>query len=156
MDHVVASELVWALSRAGHPTLRFNFRGVGASPGTRGDGRSQQEDARAALSLLRDNIGSPEALVIALSGSEACALHLAEVSPPPLGIGFIHPSALPKKLPRTVDLWALVAEEASSVVSREEVTVVAVAGADATFRKNLPEVGRLAVQWARRHTPRTG
>lgn len=33
MDGPVVSELVWALARRGHPTLRFNFRGVGASTG---------------------------------------------------------------------------------------------------------------------------
>jgi alpha/beta superfamily hydrolase len=34
MDSAVLSELVWTLARAGHPTLRFNYRGVGASRGT--------------------------------------------------------------------------------------------------------------------------
>src|ERR1700682_2555704 len=29
----VVAELAWALTRAGHPTLRFDYRGVGASRG---------------------------------------------------------------------------------------------------------------------------
>lgn len=33
MDSAVLAELVWSLARAGHPTLRFNWRGVGASQG---------------------------------------------------------------------------------------------------------------------------
>lgn len=33
MEGAVPAELVWALSRRGHPTLRFNYRGVGASAG---------------------------------------------------------------------------------------------------------------------------
>ena len=37
MDHVVAAEVAWAAATAGHPTLRFNFRGVGASQGEQGD-----------------------------------------------------------------------------------------------------------------------
>jgi hypothetical protein len=34
MDAPVMAELVWHLARRGHPTLRFNWRGVGASAGT--------------------------------------------------------------------------------------------------------------------------
>ena len=33
MDHAVLAEVCWALTRAGHSTLRFNWRGVGASTG---------------------------------------------------------------------------------------------------------------------------
>jgi len=33
MESTVVAELAWALTRAGHPTFRFNFRGVGASEG---------------------------------------------------------------------------------------------------------------------------
>src|SRR5438045_9499120 len=29
----VIAELAWAITRAGHPTLRFDYRGVGASQG---------------------------------------------------------------------------------------------------------------------------
>lgn len=33
MESPVIAELAWALTRAGHPTLRFNYPGVGASAG---------------------------------------------------------------------------------------------------------------------------
>src|SRR3982074_2839247 len=33
MTSPVVAELAWALTRAGHPTLRFDYRGVGASRG---------------------------------------------------------------------------------------------------------------------------
>jgi uncharacterized protein len=33
MDSPVLAELAWALSQHGHPTLRFNYRGIGASTG---------------------------------------------------------------------------------------------------------------------------
>lgn len=34
MESAVLAELAWALSQQGHPTLRFNYRGVGASTGS--------------------------------------------------------------------------------------------------------------------------
>lgn len=34
MESAPLAELAWALSQRGHPTLRFNYRGVGASTGT--------------------------------------------------------------------------------------------------------------------------
>jgi len=36
MDSTVLAEMTWALTRHGHPTLRFNWRGVGVSTGTSG------------------------------------------------------------------------------------------------------------------------
>ena len=39
---------------AGLPTLRFNFRGVGASEGEYGDGVEEQGDVRAALDFLAE------------------------------------------------------------------------------------------------------
>src|SRR5438105_9939041 len=33
MTATVIAELAWALTRAGHPTLRFDYRGVGGSQG---------------------------------------------------------------------------------------------------------------------------
>ena len=38
----------------GYTTLRFNFRGVGNSQGSYGDGVGEQEDVRAAISYLTD------------------------------------------------------------------------------------------------------
>lgn len=34
MEGPIVAELAWALTRAGHATLRFNYPGIGASPGT--------------------------------------------------------------------------------------------------------------------------
>jgi alpha/beta superfamily hydrolase len=43
-----------ALQLSGHRVLRFNFRGVGASEGTHGQGIGEQDDVRAALDWLDD------------------------------------------------------------------------------------------------------
>jgi hypothetical protein len=40
--------------KLGYTTLRFNFRGVGSSQGSYGDGIGEQEDVRAAIAYLAD------------------------------------------------------------------------------------------------------
>lgn len=51
------NKVVWALARAfqelGAPTIRFNFRGVGASPGTHDGGRGETHDALAVIDYGR-------------------------------------------------------------------------------------------------------
>jgi alpha/beta superfamily hydrolase len=55
------NNVVMAVSRAlhdtGHATLRFNFRGVGASDGNYGNGVGEAEDARAAVAFLIERAG---------------------------------------------------------------------------------------------------
>jgi uncharacterized protein len=51
------NKVVWTLARAfqefGTPTIRFNFRGVGASAGSYDDGRGETEDALAVIAAGR-------------------------------------------------------------------------------------------------------
>jgi hypothetical protein len=47
MTNKVVHMLARALQEAGLPTVRFNFRGVGASAGTHDDGRGEVDDAAA-------------------------------------------------------------------------------------------------------------
>ena len=51
MDSPVLAEVVWSLARQRHPTLRFNWRGVGASAGERSD---RVDDAVADLAAAVD------------------------------------------------------------------------------------------------------
>src|SRR6266478_5402156 len=48
MRSPVVAELAWALTRAGHPTMRFDYRGVGASRGVsrHAAGSTRIEDVR--------------------------------------------------------------------------------------------------------------
>lgn len=81
MDHVLAAEIAWACATSGHPTLRFNFRGVGASQGERGSGEALVDDAQAALAVLEDNVAGSTAqgpvAVIALGAGLEVAVALA-------------------------------------------------------------------------------
>jgi alpha/beta superfamily hydrolase len=81
MDHVLAAQIAWACATSGHPTLRFNFGGVGASQGARGSGDALVDEAQAALTVLEENVaGSPAqgpVAVIAIAGSFEVAAALA-------------------------------------------------------------------------------
>ncbi|MGH7962817.1 MAG: alpha/beta hydrolase [Candidatus Binatia bacterium] len=52
MRNNVVSALAVALQQAGIATLRFNFRGVGRSGGTHGEGEAEVEDVKAAVTYL--------------------------------------------------------------------------------------------------------
>lgn len=52
MHNKVVFRTAEAFQQVGFATLRFNFRGVGASPGTHDDGKGEQDDARAAIDYL--------------------------------------------------------------------------------------------------------
>ena len=52
MSNPVVTTLAEVYQRLGYSTLRFNFRGVGASGGDYGDGAGEQDDVRAAAAYL--------------------------------------------------------------------------------------------------------
>ena len=54
MQNNVVSAVSSAYQKSGFTTLRFNFRGVGGSQGSYGDGIGEQEDVRAAVAWLKD------------------------------------------------------------------------------------------------------
>jgi alpha/beta superfamily hydrolase len=65
-----------AFQHAGFATLRFNFRGVGGSPGKHDDGKGEQEDARAALDYLESLYpGVPLALSGFSFGGGICLMY---------------------------------------------------------------------------------
>lgn len=158
MDHVVGAELAWAVSHAGHPTLRFNYRGVGGSQGQ--PSRSPADwldDARAALELARENTQGAPAVVATIGASDAVALKLAEEETL-AGLVLINPSlARPEDFEGRDTLpWPLaviVAEHDdgqdrgrwSEVLTRHEADFTVVPGASRAYQRNLPLVGKAAV-----------
>ena len=153
MDHVVCAELAWAAARAGRPVLRFNFRGVGASQGARGDAGSRIEDGAGALRLLRENTGAADVALAAVGGSAQTALGLLREHPGIVAVALVSPPPGALAGGAQVPLLCIVGEHepgraalvsaASEAGGRLEV----VPGADARFQRNLPEVGRLALRW---------
>lgn len=77
--------------------LRFNFRGVGESEGTFGDGIAEVADASAALSLLNERTGGVPAAVAGWSFGGAVALRLAAERKELFCCVAIAPSTRPKE-----------------------------------------------------------
>lgn len=93
MDNNVVNAVAQTLQETGHSTLRFNFRGVGASEGSHGGGTDEVEDVRAAISFVREK--SSDSMPVVLSGysfgswvaasalaGEDSVSHLILVAPP--------------------------------------------------------------------------
>ena len=59
MHNKVVYHAMKAFHSLGLPVLRFNFRGVGLSEGTFDDGRGEQDDVRAALDWLENDLKLP-------------------------------------------------------------------------------------------------
>lgn len=153
MDHVVAAEVAWAAATRGFPTLRFNYRGVGASQGARGRGAALEEDAFAARMLLEDNLGADAGSVyaVAIGGSARTALWLMEREEGLAGMCWVSPVEVsPEDVSRVrVPLLVLVGAEDlrlprvtfSQAVTEAGGRFELVPGADQSFSKSLVQVG---------------
>jgi alpha/beta superfamily hydrolase len=77
LEHPVANELAYALYKAGYASLRFNWRGVGASQGRiTGDSRAAEADYRAAFEQLVESVEG-HAIGAGYSFGAATALRVA-------------------------------------------------------------------------------
>lgn len=155
MDHVVAAEVAWAAAMAKHPTLRFNFRGVGASQGAPGSGLGA--DATAALQLLIENTGCETPAVLAIGGSAPVALELLRARPGMGGLALVNPSEIDAAMLSgpNVPLLVILAEqytrlarsEVSAAVNAANGQLEVIDDADPVFTRNLPQVGRTVARW---------
>ncbi len=159
MDHVVGAEIAWAAASAGHPTLRFNYRGVGASQGAQGGAAECLLDAEAALRVLLENAGAPVCAAVSIGGSATVLRGLAERHPAVHGRAFVSPAALaPEDFARLAPPL-LVIVGAKDLRQPRAALAAAVTGAkgqfelieeaDGSFLRNLPQVGRATAQWLR-------
>ena len=69
MDNPVITTAVEAVSQEGFSTLRFNFRGVGESEGTYGEGIGEGEDVKAVIDYFYSKLKSSNSYLILLGYS---------------------------------------------------------------------------------------
>ena len=103
MHNKVVHSLARAMQQTGIPTLRFNFRGVGASEGVYADGVGEADDALAAIAWARVrwncealwlagfSFGAAVALQVCAAASPAALVTVA----PPVGRLLVDPVARP-------------------------------------------------------------
>jgi alpha/beta superfamily hydrolase len=161
MDSGVVTQAMEACAGRGLATLRFNFRGVGASTGTHDDGKGEQDDVRAALTEIRGRLpaGTPVALAGYSFGAAVAAAVAVETSvsglaliAPPLRLGSLAP---PKAVSGPI-LVVVGAEDqycppAALEAIRETVpraTITVIDGADHFFFGSLATLAEAIGDWA--------
>jgi alpha/beta superfamily hydrolase len=87
MDNPVVIRAGEVAQAAGYATLRFNFRGVGASEGTHDKGQGERDDVRAALATLAARLPSGRPIgVIGYSFGAHAAARATRPGEAPLGL----------------------------------------------------------------------
>jgi alpha/beta superfamily hydrolase len=161
MDSPVVAELSWALSRGGLATLRFDWRGVGASAGRpSGDAEDARADYAAALDQLAESV-SGRLVAAGYSFGAAAAVRASAQTPRVRALVLVAPppAMLDRKLlaARPLDVLILAGERDGIAPAAEldsiarELTrarVVTIAQADHFFGAGLGELGRAVTQWA--------
>jgi uncharacterized protein len=160
MDAPVCIELSWAISRAGHPTLRFNFRGVGASTGERSADLRNAEDVVAAIDQLVATVGPPRVCLAGYSfgayvaadvaGRDPRVSHLVLVAPPTRSHRIDWSALAARGLHWTVifaehDLHCDQTQTSAEVLAAGGDAYL-VPAADHHFVRGLSEVGRVAAE----------
>lgn len=156
MELAVIAELAWALTRAGHATLRFNYPGVGASPGTF-TSESRLEATHRALEHL-EACTPNAALAGAGIGLGGKLLMQALRGRPGAALVWVRPEAETLSALAELDtsgfdggVWLVVGAQAASETvhalqtwaqTRQQVHVRAVPEADPLFTEGLVGLGR--------------
>ncbi|MGH7421981.1 MAG: alpha/beta hydrolase [Candidatus Rokuibacteriota bacterium] len=92
MDNPVVIRAAEVARDAGHATLRFNFRGTGASEGAHDKGRGEQDDVRAAMAALAANLPAGSRVgVMGYSFGAAMAARATRASVPDAPLVLIAP-----------------------------------------------------------------
>jgi uncharacterized protein len=161
MDSPVVARMAEVCAGRGIATLRFNFRGVGASTGRHDEGRGEQDDLRACLEHLRDSLGGDAPVAPAGYSFGAAIAAAVSATAPVAGLALVAPPmrVAEVRLPATVSGPVLVvvgAEDqycpATALESMREslprATVVVIEGADHFFFGSLAPLGEAVGAWA--------
>jgi len=161
MDAPLVAEAAWALTRAGHATLRLNYRGVGASTGEPGGPEDDAADLEAAVEHMMETAVAARVALVGTRDGAAAAIAVAArdervgalclVAPPAEAL-----RALPSLLERaggSPPVRVLVPDapvDAADLARRltclgDRGVLEMVEGLDATLSDGLPELGRRLV-----------
>jgi alpha/beta superfamily hydrolase len=137
MQNKVVTTIARAFVELGAACMRFNFRGVGASAGSFADGIGERDDARAAVSWMRERWHELPLYVGGFSFGAGIALSIA-ADVLPKGLVTVAPAV--EKLPRNFVApncpWLLVHGAADEVVPLDSTT---------SWVETLPRRPRLVV-----------
>jgi len=159
MESPVVNELAWGATQAGIASLRFNWRGVGASGGQpSGDLDVGQRDYEAALEQLSETVPGPLVAAGYSFGAGAAATagmrhvrveRLVLVAPPPalLPAGGLAESQYALVLTGAHDTIAPPAELATWAARVERATFIEIEDADHFFAAGLAAIAREMSAW---------
>lgn len=167
MHNPVVVRVAEVCRAAGMATLRFNFRGVGASAGRHGEGQAEQDDVRGALGHLGGRLGPGARVALAgYSFGAAVAAAVAAGGQALAGLALIAPPLAVPGFERFRTLGAahgplLVVAGADDpycpraaldrlAAALPDATVTVVEGADHFFLGKLYPLGEAVAAWARR------
>jgi alpha/beta superfamily hydrolase len=147
MHNKVVTTLARAANELGTPSLRFNFRGVGASAGSFDEGWGESDDALAAVTMARQRWPQAALWLAGFSFGGHVALrtstregvaptHLLTVAP-----AFTRHYSAPAAVPVPACPWLVIQGDADEVVSSQEVRSWCAALQPAPSVTLLPGVG---------------
>jgi alpha/beta superfamily hydrolase len=141
----VIHTLARALQGQGLATLRFNFRGVGASAGSYGEGRGEIEDALAALTALQQRYPRGRGVIAGFSFGAMVAAHVAAAVTPnwlvTVAPAVERPELAASEVRRPDCPWLVVQGDADEIVDARVVQRWAQAFSPPPTLRLLPGVG---------------
>jgi uncharacterized protein len=160
MDNPVVTAIVEACTVRKLATLRFNFRGVGASTGRHEEGVGEQDDVRAALAALAASLGDPARVALAGYSFGAAMASTVAATTPVAGLALVAPPLRVTRLPAPTR----VAGPVTVIVGAEdqycppeslddlsnalpEATILVLDGADHFFFGSRGELGQALEGW---------
>jgi alpha/beta superfamily hydrolase len=160
LESPVLTELAWGCTKAGLASLRFNWRGVGASAGApSGAPADADADYGAALEHLAETVSGPlvgggysfgSAAALRAAGASPRVERVLLVAPPP---ALVAPAAIAGSGRRTLvlvgeyDAIAPARELRAAAERAPHVELHVIPHADHFFAEGLAEIGRLAAAW---------